>query len=135
MNKREQIKFYEKRLQSAKEAHISICKDIDTLKETLFKLEGLPQLKKLIGHCYKYRSSYSCPEKQSDYWWLYIQVLKIESADFCCVNTFQKSSDGHIRFEFNKINPLSLIIDRSEIPLTVYNQEKKKLIKFIKEQP
>lgn len=31
----------------------------------------------LLARCFRYRNNYSCPEKDSDYWWMYAKVIKI----------------------------------------------------------
>lgn len=31
----------------------------------------------LVGRCFKYRNSYSCPQGPKDYWWLYVKVVGI----------------------------------------------------------
>ena len=31
-----------------------------------------------VGRYFKYRNCYSCPEKPSDYWWLYIRVTGLD---------------------------------------------------------
>jgi hypothetical protein len=51
---------------------------------------------KLIGQCFKYRNNYSCPEKSSDYWWLYCCVL---SADEYGLRLFEFQTDKHGRIE------------------------------------
>lgn len=40
-----------------------------------------PEFKKLEGTFYKTRNNYSCPEKPSDYWWLYTKITEIKPDD------------------------------------------------------
>lgn len=35
--------------------------------------------KKLLGKAFKYRNNYSCPEKPSDYWWLYLIITGVDA--------------------------------------------------------
>jgi hypothetical protein len=49
----------------------------------------------VVGRCYKYRNSYSCPKVPSDYWWLYAKVTKV--GDYWPVTfEFQTDKDGRI---------------------------------------
>lgn len=50
----------------------------------------------LVGKCFKYRNCYSCPEKPSDYWWVYRIVLAPNS-----VLDFQIDKDGKLTVEPN----------------------------------
>lgn len=36
---------------------------------------------KYLGKCFKVRNNYSCPEKASDYWFLYTKVTEIKKED------------------------------------------------------
>jgi len=40
-----------------------------------------PEFKKLEGKYFKYKNSYSCPEKPSDYWFLYTKITEIKPDD------------------------------------------------------
>lgn len=58
--------------------------------------------KQHIGRCFKYRNSYSCPEKPSDYWWLYIRVtglLKDGSVEY---TEFQIDKYGEVTIKAKK---------------------------------
>ena len=35
----------------------------------------------LLGKCYKFKDCYSCPEKESDYWYVYKQYLRLEGRE------------------------------------------------------
>lgn len=47
-----------------------------------------------IGKCFKYRNCYSCPEKPSDYWWLYARVERLDDGGNPIGWSFQKDKDG-----------------------------------------
>lgn len=49
-------------------------------KEQIIK-KYYPEFKKLEGTFYKTRNNYSCPEKPSDYWWVYTKITKIDPKD------------------------------------------------------
>ena len=52
---------------------------------------------KLIGKCFRFRNSYSCPETESDYWWTYIKVIDLaDEGDGLIVFKFQTDSRGEV---------------------------------------
>lgn len=53
----------------------------------------------LVGKTFKYRNSYSCPEKASDYWWLYAKVTKMDTDGTLSLFTFETDKCGRIRIE------------------------------------
>jgi hypothetical protein len=71
-----------------------------------------PEFKKLEGRFFKYKNSYSLPEKPSDYWWLYQKVIEIKPEDiYMGANgplshyrgwSFQTDKHGTITIENNK---------------------------------
>ena len=51
------------------------------LEKRIYSLEAdkrAAENKKLVGKCFKYRNCYSCPEKPSDYFWLYLKVTGVD---------------------------------------------------------
>jgi hypothetical protein len=56
--------------------------------------------KALIGKCFRYRNSYSCPEKPSDYFWFYVRVLSANGYGVTC-HTFQTDKNGRIEIEWS----------------------------------
>jgi hypothetical protein len=50
----------------------------------------------VVGKCFKYRNSYSCHEKPSDYFWLYLKVVKAAGGR---LETFTFQTDNRGRFE------------------------------------
>lgn len=79
---------------------------LDKLKAELFRIHGAigkiedrerrATNRKLIGNTYKCRNNYSCPEKPSDYWWLYIQVDRLDSDGHLKCFSFQTDKYGQI---------------------------------------
>ena len=55
----------------------------------------------LLGKCFRTRNNYSCPEKPSDYWWLYIRVTRVATDGSLYAFEFEVDKNGAIR-----INPL-----------------------------
>ena len=57
--------------------------------------------KKLIGTCWRYRNNYSCPEKPSDYWWMYTIVTGVDGSNIIAFS-FQTDMYGTFSAYLNK---------------------------------
>ena len=57
---------------------------------------------KLVGKTFRYRNNYSCPEKKSDYWWLYTKVVGVDRYGDLITNSFQTDRYGATSFEPGK---------------------------------
>lgn len=53
---------------------------IETEEKEIIK-EHFPEFQRMIGKCFKIRNSYSCPEKPSDSWFLYVRITDIKEKD------------------------------------------------------
>lgn len=62
--------------QLLKELEVINKQESEKLIETYY-----PQFKEYEGKCFKKQNHYSCPEKPSDYWFLYHKVVKITPKD------------------------------------------------------
>ena len=82
------------RLDELREFAVTIREEISELEEA----EKKPIRLALIGKCFKYRNCYSCPEKPSDYWYLYLKVLRIKGAN-AIVEEFQCDKYGEIQIK------------------------------------
>jgi len=58
----------------------------------------------LVGKCYKYRNCFSCPEAESDYWWLYVRVDKLSESGTPVTFGFQTDKYGTVSIEADKHN-------------------------------
>lgn len=54
-----------------------------------------------VGMCLRTRNNYSCPEKPSDYWWLYVKVLRADEHGALRCLRFEVDKDGAVRVEPN----------------------------------
>lgn len=75
----------------------------------------------LIGKCFKYRNSYSCPRSDEDYWWMYLKVLGASgtSLQIWCFDT---DKYGKIQIEpDSRIAHECIQIGYHEIPLSEFN--------------
>lgn len=54
----------------------------------------------LVGRFFKYRNCYSCPETESDYWWIYRKVTGVSEG---MLETFEfaKDKDGKMSVELD----------------------------------
>jgi hypothetical protein len=96
MEKYDQLK--EKELQATRRLN-GIRNQISNIEQS----ELLPAFKmKYEGRYFKYRNSFSCPEKESDYWWMYVRVDKVDNIHWMKGITFQTDRDGKISVEQDK---------------------------------
>ncbi len=52
-----------------------------------------------VGKCFRYRNSYSCPESEADYWWLYAMVTGLSDSGQPVGISFQTDKNGDIEFK------------------------------------
>lgn len=67
----------------------------------------------LVGKCFKYRNSYSCP-KPDEYWWLYSIVTGLDEGELI-VWSFQDDRRGRIEITTDLIGP-TIGMNYIEIP-------------------
>ena len=78
----------------------SMRKQVGRLQDKIDVIEKAERKKKmneLIGKCFKLSNNYSCPEKKSDYWWLYVMPLRVNSEGWLDVLSFEIDKYGEIR--------------------------------------
>lgn len=88
---------------------------------TLESKERQKENEQLIGKCFKYRNSHSLPEKESDYWWLYIKILSLNEYGICSGIAFQTDKDGRIDIETREY--INLSSGYIEIPKKEFEEE------------
>ena len=62
----------------------------------------------LTGKCFGYRNCYSCPEKPSDYWYTYVQVLSVEGS-YVNALCFDIDKDGRVSIDPSKTIPAAML--------------------------
>lgn len=101
------------------------------LQNALHKLRDAEVLKKskaLVGKCFKYRNSYSCPKEPGDYWFLYVKVVGV--GEYWPLSfEFQSDKDGRIEIKMGDC--FSHIDGHIEIPLKEFNAAWRKVQKQI----
>lgn len=76
--------------------------------------------KKVVGKCYVYRNSFSCPSSPKDYWNLYTKIVKIDRSGYLKAVSFQtdKNGDMHFRNETFRVT----MDGYKQIPLSKFNR-------------
>lgn len=72
---------------------------IAAAREKVWKIEAAERYEKakgLLGKCFRYRNSYSCPEGEKDRWWLYMRVTEVAKDGWLTVFSFQTDKNGAI---------------------------------------
>ncbi len=81
-----------------------LTRKIARLRQQLGKIEDAEAKTKaraLEGRYFKYRNCYSCPEKPSDYWWLYAAVTGVKDGSAHSLQ-FQTDKYGQVIVETEK---------------------------------
>lgn len=107
-----------------------------TVKKALGEFEQIESAERkernraLIGKCFKYHNSYSCPEKPADYWWLYARVAGLVEDGWLKVWTFEKNGYGKWEIEFDTTR-YGAFENYTPIPLSEFLSQWKKAVKEI----
>lgn len=83
--------------------------DIETLKAAIRKQQEalafleqaeriIPEMQKRIGTHYRYRTCYSCPDSEADYWWVYCRIVGVRDSHFRLL-TFQVDAYHELKIE------------------------------------
>lgn len=75
----------------------------------------------LIGKCFKYRNSYSCPQDDNDYWWMYCKVLGVKGTS---LQVWRFQTDKYKKVDVEPDTMLAreqLQIGYHEIPLAEFD--------------
>lgn len=96
----------------------------DKVRREIMKREDAARIaanRDTVGKCYRYRNCYSCPEKPSDYWWLYTKVVGLEGPNIFYTE-FEVAKDGRISINFNRQCYASMIHGHVEIRASEFNK-------------
>ena len=99
------------------------------LRDLKFQYEDaikIPKFKKFIDKCFRYKNSYSCPEKPEDYWWVYSRVMGLDETALI-VDSFQQDSFGKITIRLGE-NKYETVTLGEEIDLKYYLRQKEGLM-------
>ena len=111
-------------------------KKLTKYRNELRKLKEKKELplfkKKYEGKTYKYRNCYSCPESPSDYWWLYLKVIKVVDLSYCIAIKLQMDKYGFVSIEERGCLPLPIDGSYRECSISEFKKGTKKIIDKIK---
>lgn len=79
-----------------------VARELRALEEKIRLEEAYPKAKEQEDKYWKYRNSYSCPEKESDYWYIYRHVLEVRPDGIMIVDEFQTDRYGKSTIECGK---------------------------------
>lgn len=79
-----------------------------------------------IGKTFRYRNNYSCPEKPSDYWWLYAKCTKLDRWGNVVLETFEVDKNGD--FSFHTRENIRLMEGYKPIPEAEYRKQLKRAL-------
>jgi hypothetical protein len=85
---------------------------------------------KLVGRFFKYRNNYSCPEKESDYWYLYTAVERTDADGGIRQFSFQTDKNGDIRIEPDQWH-IGLLSGYAEIPFQEFDIAWQKVVRLV----
>ena len=92
------IKQLKAKLDSAKIAKDAAVKKYNNLLGEYDEAVLIPRMKALIGKCFHFRNSYSCPDGDADRWWLYMRVLGVKGMELEC-ESFEPDRYGEFKYK------------------------------------
>lgn len=87
------------------------------IRDQIEERELKPKLRAMVGKCFKYRNSYSCPQKPSDYWWEWHLVTGADGAVLSGVQ-LARDSRGEFRIRPSTMAAFDGKIGDGYIPVT-----------------
>jgi hypothetical protein len=84
----------------------------------------------LVGQCFRIQNNYSCPEKPSDYWWLYTKVRCVDGAGVRCI-TFQIDKDGRASLERDDFRMPQSLDGYDSITPAEFNRQHTKFVQYV----
>lgn len=97
------------------------------------KVERRAEMETLLGKYFKYRNCYSCPDKPSDYWWMYSMPIRIRKDGWFDIFQFEMDKDGKISIETkDKTYRSNYYNGWKEISQSNFNQAWKQILERVK---
>lgn len=104
------------------------------VRRELSRIEAAERLKAnrgLVGKCYVYRNSYSCPETEADYWPLYKKIISLDEFGNFQTLQFENDNSGQLTIKSDKWG--SLHGDYVEITQEEFEQQAERFLKAVAE--
>jgi hypothetical protein len=86
-----------------------------------------------VGKTFKTRNNFSCPEKPSDYWWLYSKVTRMDNDGMLYATYFQTDKYGNISVCFDHY--AYHMQGHQQIPAAEFNRAWKKMVAKVGRKP
>lgn len=99
-------------LDEAKQAYDNAAIKYHEIKDFFEQEEIFPKRLAFVGKCFKYRNSYSCPQQESDYWWLWVKVIGVKDEHLIVLEA-SKDSSGKICFGETQLSCYDGTIDEN----------------------
>jgi hypothetical protein len=108
------------------ELNDTIIKARDELTEIKMKKEQEANAP-LVGKCFKFHNSYSCPKSDDDKWWVYRKIIGVDEYGMLNAFSFETDCDGRIEIEYCPMYPTDWI----EISSKEFDKEWKSVVKQV----
>lgn len=85
----------------SEERKAQLAATIETAREELAGIQAVEYKAKympMLGKCFKYRNSYSCPQTEADYWYMYARIVDVGDSRLKLFR-FQLDSTGKFEVE------------------------------------
>ena len=70
--------------------------------------EFVKEKRDIVGKCFKFKNSYSCPETEADYWWAYKRITGLDKSANCFTSfSFEIDRDGNCSTNVRAFDMLS----------------------------
>jgi len=105
-----------------------LYKKAKELEDAIAEIEKGPALRALVGRCFRYKNSYSCPEKPSDYWWLYKRVLGVKTGRYeeVFIEQFETDKNGETTILHHSLTYMSCLGEK--ISRAQYDRARKRML-------
>ena len=84
----------------------------------------------LVGLCFRTRNNYSCPEKPSDYWWLYVRVLRVDGGALRGLR-FEVDKNGTVRVDKDGFYMVRTLEDYERISPDEFDRQYARMLRHL----
>lgn len=123
------IEEVKKELEEAIEIATPYNEKISLLKDEIENIQ-IENMKLNIGKCFKYRNSYSCPQSEEDYWFVYHQIVDVKNGRYNAI-MFQTTSDGTCSISQEELFYRKFSSCFTEITEKEFNQAKERFLQTL----
>lgn len=133
MTTKAEIKAMEADLDKKQQRACRLNGEIGELKDKIFVAQELPQLKGIVGKCFRFSNSRGGQEGKR--WWLYCRIVSFDGPRWVKKNMFQDDEQGRIWFDVDQLSIRQMAEDGyEEIPLAEYEKCKRRILKKLEKR-